>query len=167
MRILKKIVRNSTHIIISDLSTVCSTASSSALPGKHQRFTLLVLCEGLLLVTGDSIKQRASNAEIGFMSWHRHVIEAPMEIWLAMADRTFKQLHYHYSDVIMSEMASQITSVLIVYLTVCSVPDQRKHQSSASLAFVRGIYPWPVNSLHKGSVRRKIIPFDDVVMQTY
>ena len=48
----------------------------------------------------------------------------------------------HYSDVIMSGMASQINSVSIVYSTVCSGADQRKHQSSASLAFVRGIHRW-------------------------
>ena len=48
-------------------------------------------------------------------------------------------LAYHYSDVIMSAMASQITGVTIVYLTVCLGVDQRKHHSSASLAFVRGI----------------------------
>ena len=47
-------------------------------------------------------------------------------------------------------MASQITSVLMVYSTVCSGADQRKHQNSASLAFVRGIHRWPVNSPHKG-----------------
>ena len=52
----------------------------------------------------------------------------------------------HYSDVIMSVMASQITGVLIVYSTVCSGADQRKHQSSASLVCVRGIHQWPVNS---------------------
>ena len=46
----------------------------------------------------------------------------------------------HYSDVIMSAMASQITGVLIVCLNVCSFPDQRKHQSSMSLAFFRGIH---------------------------
>ena len=45
----------------------------------------------------------------------------------------------HYSDVIMGAMASQITSLTIVYSTVYSA-DQRKHQSSASLAFVRGIH---------------------------
>ena len=70
----------------------------------------------------------------------------------------------HYSDVIMSMMASPITSVSIVYLTVCSGTDQRKHQSSASLAFVRGIHRWPVNSPHKGPVTRKMFPFDDVTM---
>ena len=55
----------------------------------------------------------------------------------------------------MSAMVSQITGVLIVYSTVCSGADQRNHQSSVSLAFVRGIYRWPVNSPHKGPVTRK------------
>ena len=46
----------------------------------------------------------------------------------------------HYSDVIMGAMASQITGVTNVYLTVCLGTDQRKRQISASLAFVRGIH---------------------------
>ena len=53
---------------------------------------------------------------------------------------------YHYSDVIMSTMVSQITSLTIVYSTVYSDADQRIHQSSTSLAFVWGINRWPVNS---------------------
>ena len=60
--------------------------------------------------------------------------------------------------------ASQITNVSIVHLTVCSGADQRKHQSSASLAFVGGIHRLPVNSPHKGRVTRKMFPFDDVIM---
>ena len=56
----------------------------------------------------------------------------------------------HYKDVIMSAMASQITSLTNVCFTVYSGADQRKHQSSPSLAFVRGIHQWPVNSPHKG-----------------
>ena len=71
---------------------------------------------------------------------------------------------YHYSDVIMTAMASQITSITIVYSTVYSGADQRKHQSSASLAFVWGIHRWPVNSPHKWPVTLKTFPFDDVIM---
>ena len=67
----------------------------------------------------------------------------------------FQGVHHHYNDVIMSAMASQITSLTIVYSTVYSGTDQRKHKSSASLAFVRRIHRWPVNSPHKGSVTRK------------
>ena len=70
----------------------------------------------------------------------------------------------YYCDVIMGTTASQITSLTIVYLTVYSGTDQRKHQNSASLAFVRGFHRWPVISPHKGPVTRKLFPFDDVIM---
>ena len=69
----------------------------------------------------------------------------------------------HYDDVIMGTMAPQITSLTIVYSTVYSDADQRKYQSSASLAFV-----WrPVNSPRKWPVTRKMIPFDDVIMNKF
>ena len=55
----------------------------------------------------------------------------------------------------MSAMASQITSVSIFSSIVCSGADQRKHQSSASLAFVRGIHRSLVNFPHKAPVTRK------------
>ena len=71
---------------------------------------------------------------------------------------------FHYGEVIIGVIASQITSLTIVYSTVYSEADQRKHQSSASLAFVRGIHRGPVNSLHKWPVMRKMFPFDDVTM---
>ena len=77
-----------------------------------------------------------------------------------------KALSWHYNDVIMSAIVSQITGASIVYSAVCSGADQRKHQSSASLAFVRGIDQWPVNSSHKGPVTRKMFPFDDAIMTT-
>ena len=70
----------------------------------------------------------------------------------------------HYSDVIMGAMASQITSLTIVYSTVYSGADQRKYQSSTSLAFVRGIHWWTANSQHKWPVSRIMFPFDDVIM---
>ena len=64
----------------------------------------------------------------------------------------------------MGAISSQITSLTIVYSIVYSGADQRKHQSSASLAFVRGIHRGPVNSPHKRPVTRKMFPFDDVIM---
>ena len=70
----------------------------------------------------------------------------------------------HYSDVIMGTIELQITSLTIVYSSVYSGANQRKHQSSASLAFVRGIHRWPVNSPHKWLVTRKMLPFDNVIM---
>ena len=71
----------------------------------------------------------------------------------------------HYSDSTMSVMASQITSVVIVYSTVYSGADKTKNQSSALPAFVRGIHRWPMNSPHKCPVMRKMFPFDDVIMR--
>ena len=70
----------------------------------------------------------------------------------------------HYSDIIMSVMASRIISLTIVYSTIYSGADQRKHQSSTSLAFVRGIHRWPVNSPHKWPVMQKMFSFDDFIM---
>ena len=67
----------------------------------------------------------------------------------------------HYDDIIMGSMASQITSLAIVYSAFYSGADQRKYQNSASLAFVRG----PVNSPQKWPVTRKMFPFDDVIMK--
>ena len=67
----------------------------------------------------------------------------------------------------MSEMASQITSVTIVYSTVYSGTDQIKHQSSASPAFVREFTGDCVNSPHKGPVTRKMFPFGDDILEPY
>ena len=71
-----------------------------------------------------------------------------------------KSLHWHHNE---RDMASQITSLTTVYSTFYSGADQRKHQSSASLAFVWGIV-WPVNSSHNRSVTWTIFPFDDVIL---
>ena len=70
----------------------------------------------------------------------------------------------HYGDVITGTKASQFTSLTIVYWTAYSDADERKHQSPASLAFVRGIHWGPVNSRHKWPATRKIFPFDGVIM---
>ena len=66
----------------------------------------------------------------------------------------------------MGAIASQITSLTIVYSTVYSDADQRKHQSSAPLAFVQRIHQGPVNSPHKWPVTRKMFPLDDVIMKS-
>ena len=59
---------------------------------------------------------------------------------------------YHYSDIAMIAMASQMTGISAVCLAICSSAHQEKHQSSTSLAFVQGIHRGPVNSLHKWPV---------------
>ena len=67
----------------------------------------------------------------------------------------------------MVTMTSKITSLTIVYSIVYSKADQSKHQSPASLAFVRGIHRWPMNSPHKGPVTQRMFPFDYVIMYNY
>ena len=64
----------------------------------------------------------------------------------------------------MGAIVSQIASLMIVLSTVYSDTNQRKHQSSTSLAFVRWIHRGPVNSPHKWPVTRKMFPFDDIIM---
>ena len=89
-----------------------------------------------------------------------------VEVYKACCVRYFARSLLHYSDVIMTTVASQITSLTVVYSIVYSDADQRKHQSSVSLAFVRGIPRGPVNTPHKWPVTRKIFPFDDVIMHS-
>ena len=99
-----------------------------------------------------------------------------MTVWLCIAIwywlRVYVPLHFdimtsqsititwcfaiHYGDVIMGAIASQITSLTIVYSTVYSDADLSNYQSPASLAFVRGIHRGPVNSPQKWPVTRKI-----------
>ena len=85
-------------------------------------------------------------------------------LWLVNLTHVFQGCFTHYSDFIIGAVASQITSLTIIYSTVYLDADQRKHQSSASLAFVRGIHRGPVNSPNKWPITRKMRPFDDVIM---
>ena len=80
---------------------------------------------------------------------HYHMKSSP---WGSLSIET---VSYHYDDVIMTTMASQITSLTIVYSTVYSDADQRKHQSSASLAFVRGFHRDRWIPRTKGQLRGK------------
>ena len=63
-----------------------------------------------------------------------------------------------------STTTKETHGLTIVYSTIHSVADQRKHQSSLSLAFMRGIHRWPVNSPYKWPVMQKMFSFDDVIM---
>ena len=78
-------------------------------------------------------------------------------------DINLGQQRLHYNDVIMCTIASQITSLTIVY----SDADKKNIKSSASLGFVRGIHRGPVNSPHKWPVTRNMLPFYDVIMQAW
>ena len=70
----------------------------------------------------------------------------------------------YYNDVIMSAMASQITSLAIVYSTIYSVTDQKKISKLRVIGFGRGIHRSQGNAPHKGPVTRKMFPFDDGIM---
>ena len=95
--------------------------------------------------------------------WNRKLI--PSNVGTSMCIVSDHVCWCRYDDVIMRGMASQITSLPIVYLTVYSGTDQIKHQSFASLAFVQGIHQWPVvNSPHRWPVTRKKFPFVAVSM---
>ena len=85
---------------------------------------------------------------------------------ISISEETLRNMgkYIRYSDIIMGMVAYQITSLMNVYSTVYSDTDQRKDQSSASLAFLRGSHRGPVNSPHKGPVTWKMFPFDDVIM---
>ena len=114
---------------IISLTIVYSVVYSGADQRKHQRSVSLAFVRGI----------------------HRWPVNSPHNHCKIM--QTIK----HCNDVIMIAMASQITSLAIVCSVLYSGADQRKYQRSASLAFVRGIHRWPVNSPHKGPVTRKNI----------
>ena len=82
-----------------------------------------------------------------FALWDKYVVVIKPLRWHWMV--------WHYTDVIMTTMASQITSLTVVYSTVYSDADQRKHQSSASLAFVWGIHRDRWIPRTKGQLRGK------------
>ena len=96
------------------------------------------------------------------MKFTTHMVSLVLVLYSLVDITASEPQSLHYNDIIMGAMASQINSLTIVYLTLHS--DQRKHQSSTSLAFVRGIHRSPVNSPHKESVTRKMFPFDDLIM---
>ena len=138
---------------------------------KNQDTVCSIFKRGVILLLGRPIiswgKNNASLIECfssyGWWSsiWHQ------IKSWKYLLENIHCFLvHTHYSDVTMGAMASQITSLTNVYQAVHSGADQRKHQSSASLAFVRGIHRWPVNSPHKWPVTRKMFPFEDVIMMS-
>ena len=90
----------------------------------------MALCEGNASIPLDSPHKGTGDAESASASWCYHELCLP---WQRLRLRKWTIGLKHYSDVMMSTMASQITSITIVYSTVYSGVDQRKHQSSESL----------------------------------
>ena len=117
---------------------------------KKSNIALLALCEGnirLLMVRSSSFWQSpfpSTSDTVGIVTTKASQIKVIQKNYRAVIVR-----YGHCCDVIMGAIASQIASLMIVYSTVYSDADQRKHQSFASLAFVLVIHWWPVNSPHK------------------
>ena len=102
---------------------------------------------GLIQATGWQGKKSKLKTECKHLHSKKHLLKRRMSL-LTLSLSTMcclvwhnnQQDSLHYNDVIMGAIASQITSLTIVYSIVYSDADQRKHQSSASLAFARGIH---------------------------
>ena len=126
------------------------------LAGRHhsQRLTISLACPRVTW----SVKHHATACVMISGLMHSFIFLIPLKTFW------YRVNHCHYNDVIMTTIASQITSLTVVYSTVYSDVDQSKHQSSASLAIVWWIHRGPVNSPHKWPVTRKMFPFDDVIM---
>ena len=121
----------------------------------RQNHTICLVCLNM------GIQQNKTQYKCACFMGNLHIQSYNYNSWFC-TNTTDKIVTNHYSDIIMGMMASQTTSLMIVYSTAYS--DQRKYQSSASLAFVRGIHRWPVNCPHKWPVTWKMFPFDDVIM---
>ena len=119
---------------------------------KNQNSSSLALCEWKPPGTDGLPRQGASNTKSVSTSWRHHVLN-----WKGW----HSSLQWRHNERLRSPASRLFTQPFI------RGPDQRKHQSSASLAFVRGIHLWPVNHPHKGPVTRKMFPFDDVNMLFY
>ena len=151
------IIRPQIHVNIMTVDTLVPTLSHGREYLITTRPSSYVLC--ILDLFSESV----------YSSWIVHLFSFLHEYVINWVDRTLfvdqdawcHMTLLHYCDVIMGAVASQITSLAIVYSTVYSDADQRKHQSSASLAFVG-----QVNSPHKWPVTWKMFPFDDVIMYT-
>ena len=119
--------------------------------------------------SSDTLTSNKIHLKITYLNFISNVpganeLKEAMLLWLDISLVRYRDPRNHYSEVIMSAVASQITGISIACSTVCSGTDLRKYQTSASLAFVRGIHRWPVDSSHKGPVTRKMFLYDDVIM---
>ena len=110
------------------------------------------------------ILQCCFNVVLLLVKWSWRIWVRSVVIWPQQQGACCVHISLHYGDVIMGAIASQITSLTIVYSTVYSDADQRKHQSSASLVFAWGSHRGPVTSPHKWPVMRKMFPFYDVII---
>ena len=107
----------------------------------------MILCEGNPPITHGFLSQRTSNAERISILW-RHYGRSP-----------------HYNDVTMSSIASQITSLTIVYSTGLFGCRSKNTSKLRVTGLCAGNSPGTGELPHKWPVTRKMFPFDDVIMQ--
>ena len=131
---------------------------------KTSKLRVTGLCVGNSPVTGEFPAQMAGNALMTSSCYERLT---KIGTWISeyVHGVTWLKLLIH----ILTSTAAYITMTSQwarsrLKSPVYSGADQRKHQSSASLAFVREIHRGPVNSPHKWPITRKMFPFDDVIM---
>ena len=137
------------------IKTRCLSFSLGAIVGTHLDTNGLIFCQ---LHQNNSGENYTKIWEYGNGPGHRGTA-----VSLPISETHFR----HYDDVIMSAITSRFTSLTTVYLIVYSRTDQRKHQSSAWLAFVRGIHRWLVNSSHKRPVTWTMFSIDDVIIGVF
>ena len=140
-------------------STVCLTV---CLTNIKENIKACVAGEGNPPVTGGFPSQRASNTDA--FSCDETITLTNDEVAFQMNHRWSSRMHYN--DVIMGAMASQITNLTIVYSIVYAVADQRKHQRSASLDFVREFTGAGAFHAQMAS-NAEMFPFDDVIMPLF
>ena len=124
-----------------------------------EKLSLLAFCGG----NHWSLANSPHTKKLSCPNWNVRVSTHPADTF-AKLEKSLTAKSMHCSDIMMStRTSSEITDVSMV----CSIGlfRRKKYQSSALLAFVRGIHRWPVNSPHKGPVTQKMFLFDDVIME--
>ena len=153
---------NEIYLCLRNMSDICPTLCANCqvtLPYTFLKKIWKSVWQFLILVSGRFcqylilISDRFRNISTTLIYW-KNIKELNIKIY-DILQHLFSHLGFHCNDVIMGTMVFQITSLMIVYSTIYSDADQRKHQSS--LAFVQGIQRWPVNSPHKWPVTQKML----------
>ena len=114
------------------------------------------VCSAVWLTSKKISKLRSTSPLCGETTDDRSIMREAFLCHDAMRDPSS-----NYTDDNMSVMTSQIAGVSMVCSTVCSGTNQRKHQSSVSLAFVRGIHRWQVPPRDS---KAENFQFDDVII---
>ena len=146
------------------LHSHCGNLTIAPVPAKQPWWIWINISRGFIM--NDCItttKQSTTKPCAYFLGYTVHMYHV---LWTYRYGETNRKSAVAITLTSLLAMTSQITSLTSVYSTVDSGADQRKPQSSASLAFVRGTNRWPVNSCTRKPAKRKIFPFDDVIMLT-